>query len=182
MRALIDSFWGQLEATSQKYQVKDSSICFNVETYDEYCKLFKTIYDDIKDRYMKKNVQALDRHKVAAVFIVSTLEANVITYEKELSDNHHFLGKEMFATEVAWAWMLKSFNEKLKDVGLKTVESYHMPVPFACETPYFDIFSRNLYFSKSNTKLIVLDIAEKLFLLEYITLLYNDIDPKLLQD
>lgn len=183
MTPIWKAFWDALNDTVKYHQKKDNAIFLKQEKYDLFKKAATDLYTSIKDNYMKPTVDNLDRHKVAAVMIISAIECEVVGYNKPLQDDTVFLGCEMFATEVALDWMLSALNDKLKDSStVEAISEYCMPEAFACRTSYFDIFSRNLYFSKKYYKLNPLDIAEKLFLLEYITVTQNGIDPKLLHE
>ena len=92
-----------------------------------------------------------------------------------------FIGSELIAIEVALAVMCTLLNDKLEAIGHgKKILSYYMPQAMSCSTPYALIFARNLIYAQKDFVLNPLDIAEKLFLLETITLIKNNIDPQLL--
>ena len=184
MKPIASAYWNELKNTVEYYQKKDNSIFFDDSDgkFQGFYETFKSKYKAIQANYMKKRVTTLDRHKVAAVMIVTTIEKDVIKYRAPLQNEHVFLGAEMFSTEVALSWMLDSLNKKLNELGKTPLDAYHMPKAFSCDTPYFEIFTRNLFFTYKDYKLSPLDIAEKLFLLEYISLLKNDIDPSILHE
>lgn len=178
MKTMFDILWEKLEKVTLEYQKEDSDIIFCSEKRNELKKVFDQLYDKTQERYMDLNVKALDNHKSAAIFIVSTEIVNIVKYNKDLDGNHFFIGQEMFVTETILDFMLCFLNKRLKKLKIESINQYHMPVAFSCETPYFDIFSRNIFYSKEDDKLNVLDLADNLFLLEYITLLKNGIDPQ----
>jgi len=180
MKPIIDAYWKELEKTVIYYQKKNKNIVFNDNRYQEFYDAFKKTYYAIRDVYMKENVTALDRHKVAAVMIVTSIETDVISYRAKLQEDQNFLGAEMFSTEVALSWMLDTLNKKLVALGKSPIAAYYMPQAFSCDTPYFEIFTRNLFFTNRDYKLSPLDVSEKLFLIEYISLLENNIDPSIL--
>ena len=180
MTPIIKAYWKELKRTALYYQKKNKNICFNEDKYNEFHDVFEATYRAIRAEYMKENVTALDRHKVAAVMIVTTIETQVISYSEPIPEGQHFLGSEMLSTEVALSWMLDTLNKKLVEVGKVPIEAYFMPQAFSCDTPYFEIFTRNLFFTHKDYRLSPLDISEKLFLMEYITLLKNDIAPEIL--
>ncbi len=182
MKPIIDSIWNAVKEKIEYLQDDDKNIIFDDSKYDAFKNEFENLYESIKEKYMNKHVTALDRHKVAAVMIVSLLKTNVIAYKK-ISDKFVFIGSEMIATEIALSWMCQNLNERLNELKIEVeITEYIMPRAFACDTPYFEIFSRNLFFAQENYKLNPLDIAEKLFLLEYITIIKNNIDPILLHE
>ena len=183
MTPVLKAFWDALDDTVRYHQKNDDAVILNHDKFDSFKALATELYNSIKNTYMKPTVDTLDRHKVAAVMIVSAIKCKAVEYSKPLQENTVFLGCEMFATEVALTWMLESMNEKLRDSGAEIqISEYYMPEAFACSTPYFEIFSRNLFFAQKHYHLNPLDIAEKLFLLEFITVIKNGVSPSLLHE
>lgn len=180
---VIRVIWDALKASCEWYIRKDSRLIFHDDLFETFRQKFIELYGSIMKKYMKPGVFELDRHKVASITIITSIQTGVISYKDEESHPEIiFLGQEMISTEVALTWMLRGLNTKLKEFGQSaSIDHYYMPVAFACPTPYFEIFCRNLYFARIDYQLNPLDIAEKLFLLEYITLLDTAIDPKILQ-
>lgn len=176
----LEYVWRELKDCYDYYHGYDKKLVFTDDKNAFFTK-FREIYDDIKDKYMRKDVIELDRHKVVAAQITTCIETNLITRDVKKGDV--FLGLYMIALEVGLNWMLIGLNDALARVGVhKEIVEYTMPEAFACSTKYFEVFSRNLYYSHVKGKgLNPLDISEKLFLLEYITLLRNGIDPKVLK-
>ena len=147
MTPIWEAFWNALDDTVTYHQKHDDALFLNKGKFDSFKLRATELYRSIKSEYMKDTVDNLDRHKVAAVMIVSAIECEVVEYKKALQENTVFFGGEMFSTEVALAWMLDSLNEKLKSSGAGVqIFDYYMPEAFACTTPYFEIFCRNLYF------------------------------------
>lgn len=182
MKQIIEAVWDSLKSEVEFYKKKDPNIEFATEKFEDFGKAFRVLYNHIKDEYMEESVDNLDRHKVAAIIIVVTLECELITYKKVLKDNQVFLGQEMIVAQLALSWMLRNLNEVLEEKGQQPVRSYHMPEAFACPTPYFEILCRNLYFSKRDYVLNPLDIAEKLYLIEYITVFKKGRDLSVLKE
>lgn len=180
MKQAIESIWGAIEKTKDLY-AKNGDIFFDVSESKKasFDQSFRKTYNEIKEKYMQKNVKSLDRHKVAAIIIFTILNENIITSKKELQNDTIFLGAEMISISIGLSYMQRALNDVLRKLDVpKTINGYHMPAAFACETSYFDIFARNLYFSKRDYVLNPLDIADKLFLLEYLTLKNEMIDPR----
>ena len=186
MRELAKAFWNALNDTVKYHSNKDKYLHFDESRRDFFLDESEKLYNTIKDHYMDNSkVTVLDRHKVAAVCIIESIKSNAVQYRGNIDEDHRFLGPQMFATEVAFAWMLGQLNECLKKAGLAIqLKTLYMPEAFVCDTPYFEIFSRNLFFSPDfcNGGYNPLDIAEKLYLLEYITLLKNNVDPTMLHN
>ncbi len=87
------------------------------------------------------------------------------------------------AMRVAIDYMIASLNRKLKEKG-KSIEvnGITYPVALSCKTPYFEICCRSLYYARKHYMLNELDIADRLFLLEYITLKDIGINPSILKE
>lgn len=176
----LEYVWRETKDCFQYYKKSDGELQLS-DKKSVFFKRFREIYDDIKSTYMRKDVDELDRHKVVAAQITACIECEVIS--RTVEENQVFMGLYMIALEVGLNWMLMGLNESLKKAGItQKIEQYSMPKAFACATGYFDIFARNLYYAhKMGKGLNPLDISEKLFLLEYITLLKNGIDPAVLE-
>lgn len=182
LQPVINTLLEGLKEACIWYQAQDSCLMYNNIAEEVFCEEFCKMYTQIMHSYMKDNVRELDRHKVASVMIIASIKAGVISYqENKLKPGTKSIAQEMIATEVALSWMLQRLNEKLTALCQRTIEHYFMPEAFVCPTPYFEIFCRNLYYSNQGNKLNALDIADKLFLIEYITLCKNGIDPTLLK-
>lgn len=183
MRQLIESVWESIKKAQQLYS-EEQNIKFDVSEIkkDSFSKNFQNAYDAMKENYMSEDVVALDRHKVAALIICTIIEEKIVTYTN-LDKDQIFLGAEMIALSVGLSYMQRSLNDRLQELSInKRITGYHMPTAMACKTDYFDIFARNLYFSKTRYILNPLDIADKLFLIEYLTLKNEMIEPNLLID
>jgi hypothetical protein len=180
LRKAICEVWDALKETSKRYSKRDEKINFQ-DDFNQFQDRFQAIYSNIKAEYMRSDVIELDRHKIIAAMITTCAEIPVITYSGN-SSRLISLAKYMIPVEVGLNWMLSGLNREMENRQKNySVSRYFMPSAFACPTPYFEIFCRNLYYAKEKgTGLNPLDIAEKLFLLEYITLLKNNIDPEIL--
>lgn len=179
MEATTSNIWELLKITIQKIKETDENIDYDENAKDGFEKIFKDFKDTIKDNYMVEDVKNLDRHKVGAIIIVSILKSNAVKYKRELTANEKFIGQYLVATSVGFTYMQNCLNKILKGKQYELVEKLSLPQPISCETPYFEIFYRNLFYADNNKEwgLNPLDIADRLFLLEYITLLENNIDP-----
>ncbi len=82
--------------------------------------------------------------------------------------------------------MQSYLSERLRKKKISTqVEQYYFPVAFACNTPYGNIMCRILYYEQHKEHGMdfnVLELADRLFLLEYINLLQYGIEPTLLKE
>lgn len=179
MRKALESIWQSVKKAKDIYsKFDDIEIDISREKEEEFSLKFKKMYNEIKAKYMDESVKNLDRHKVAAIIICTLIDTEIIRSKKQMEDGCVFLGAEMIALSIGLSYMQRSLSNILIEKNiLNIITSYHMPKAFSCNTNYFDIFARNLYFSRKDYTINPLDISEKLFLLEYITLLKEGIDP-----
>lgn len=184
MTEIIDKAWELLDVAVSQAKDKDEKVALNDAARDEFASSFKEKYNLIKDKFMKQSVKYLDRHKVASIIIASIVETNAVIYEGDIPKDSTFFGKYLIAFSVGMSYMQNRLNKILKEKGQKEIERFYFPTPFSCKTPYNEIFSRNLYYTHELTdwNLNLLDISEILFLLEYMTLEKNGIDPIVLAD
>lgn len=182
MTPLIENVWELVKEESKKYTEGNSRFIFNESKYKDFKKTFKTNYEKIREEYMLPSVNNLDRHKVSAIIIISLLEVNAISY-KDLEQGSIFIGAELLALKVGLAYLVEKLNEKLQEKGVKQkIEEFKLPNAQSCGTPYMEIMCRNLYYAKNDYKLNPLDLADRLFLVEYIALTKEGIDPDILKD
>lgn len=183
MDQLIDKIWDIVKIGAGNICAKDTDICFGESKKETFKNWVERLYDNLLE-YMEDAEKPLDRHKMAAIFIVAVIKAEVLEGERREAV---FVGNYILAAEVGFSYMRKVLNEKLEEklgVETKNIERFYFPKANSCPTDYFRIFYRNLYFADTNEEwgLNPLDIAERLFLLEYLTLEHNDIEPSILKE
>lgn len=165
-------------------QKSDSRICFHQERKQTFFDRFQELYDYILNNFMavEKGITALDRHKVTAIITICGIESGFVSMD-DVPDGGVFLGKEIISLSVALSFMQASLNEQLKKVGVnKEIKKFEFPKAWTCNTDYFDIMVRNLYYSQQHWKINPLELSEKFFLIEYIELEKNEIDPEVLRE
>lgn len=158
-----------LQSKDIKFDDKKKQFC------ESYCKLYK----EIQDTYMHKS-EALDRHKVAAIMIICVVKIKPLSIQEQSKE---FMGNYVLAADAGFNYMLDELNRVLKDNGMECIQRYAFPDALACDTYYYKIFYRNLYYTEKNESWSYnpLELADKLFLLEYITLKENNVDMKKLK-
>lgn len=182
MTPLIDNVWNLLIEECDKYNQDNPNFEFESTKKDNFKLIFTEKYRYLMETYMDPSVKDLDRHKVASLIIVSLIEVDAIHY-KNLDKDCLFIGAELVATRIGLAYMIEKLNDKLKARGVnKRIENFKFPNAQSCDTSYLDIICRNLYYAKTKYKLNPLDLADRLFLLEYIALCKEGIDPDILKD
>lgn len=182
MRPLIDEIWSLVNIGFKS--VSNDNIKLNQDAYNVFFEEFESCYRDILTQYMSSDVKSLDRHKVAAIIIISLLKANPLEIVN-LPEEKIFLGNENLAFQIGLSYMQHELNKILSEKGIqRKIAQYKMPEAIACETYYIDIVCRNLYFTKMRNDwgFNPLDLSERLFLIEYITLISEGIEPKKLKN
>lgn len=161
---------------------KKKNLTISCKDFNFYKKTFNDLYYKILNDYMEESVDNLDRHKVAAVIIISILKTIDIEYNN-LPETKVLWGKQTVAVNIGLNYMCGELNKILAENGWDgEIEKFDMPNAISCNTSFEDIMIRNLVYAEDNPEwgLNPLTIAENLFLLEYITIIQRGIDFKYL--
>lgn len=182
LKPLMNQLWKIISDGIDTLKSQDSYIIENNDIKEKFEKSFQNLYVQILQNYMDVKTETLDRHKVAAILLISIIETDIL--RSEHNSKKIFMGNYILASDTALTYMLSELNSRLKSKQQNIINSYYFPEALACETNYYRIFYRNLYYiDKSNTwTMNPLDLAERLFLLEYITLKENKIDISILKE
>lgn len=182
MTPLINNIWNLIEKEYNEYSKNNPLLKFNKNKKNKFREIFQKNYNYIIEKYMDKSVKNLDRHKVASLIIISFLEISPISIEN-LNEDCVFVANELISLKSGLAYMINILNEKLKERDSnKLMNTFIFPEAQSCRTSYIDIMCRNLYYAKHDYTLNPLDLAERLFLIEYISLIKTGIDPNILKD
>lgn len=176
MEKFYEEIWQNVKIACR--YVENENIKFDEtkrELYEKKCKELITVVK----QYMNTSSETLDRHKMAAILIIAIIKSEPLICEKVISDSV-FVANYVVAVEVGLSYMRELLNDILEELEENMIDKYFFPESWTCENGYFRVFYRNLYFTNINIEwgLNPLDIAEKLFLLEYITLLKKGINPE----
>lgn len=146
----------------------------------KFCKLFNKEYNYILIQYMDESVVCLDKHKVTAILIKELCTINYVQSYGINTKTEVSIVNESLAMDVALRYMLKELKKELDDCGINNtkITQFILPEASACDTDYITILARNLYFTRNNRRwrFNTLEFAEKLFLLECITLMRHGIE------
>lgn len=184
MRKTKEQIWRMFESVSKDMEAGDSRVQFHKEKKQEFFDGFQKLYDDILNNFMdvENGITTLDRHKVTAIITISGIKSEFVSMNL-LEDENVFLGKEIISLSVALSFMQAALNMKLQKAGIdKRIESFIFPKALTCKTDYFEIMARNLYYSQKYWEMNPLELSEKFFLIEYITLEKNGIDSECLRE
>lgn len=188
MKAVINKVWEALRHTCAQIDEK-SGVTFCEEKYEQFVENFERYYQLFRDDFMTAKTTELDEHKQAAVIIVSAIEANVI--RQEAKAGMIALAPYAVPLNVSLYFLLDRINEKLKKADEKEIAEFFLPFPLACDTPYFESLCRILYFENGGAKeagitypmsFSLVEWADRFFLLEYILLQQNSINPSQLRE
>lgn len=181
MEAFYHATWGNIITAADYLVAEDDNIIFDRDKEEEYKENINQLINVVK-KYMSDRGKNLDRHKIAAIIMVSIVKTAPFR-QKSNDETKTFVGNYVIATEVGLSYMRQLLNECLIEMGEPVIDKYYFPKSWTCQNDYFRVFYRNLYFSdmESSWGLNPLDIAEKLFLLEYVTLEKEGIDIKKLE-
>lgn len=188
MKAVIDKAWDALRRTCEQIDEK-SGVMFCAEKYEQFVDNFERYYKLLRNDFMTEKTTELDEHKQAAVIIVSAIEANAI--HQEAREGMIALAPYAVPLNVSLYFMLDRINEKLKKAGEREISELFLPFPLACDTPYFESLCRILYLENGGAKeegitypmsFSLVEWADRFFLLEYILLQQNSINPSQLRE
>ncbi len=183
MTSFFEAAWKTISKEVEFAQKTDKNIYLNETLKNEICNDLHIEYEKIKNTYMSKDTEFLDRHKVIAILVTLMVKKDLIKYKGKLKADEIFLGKELIATSVAFSVMFDLLQDRLNKAGYKLeCNAYYMPIAMACSTPYQIIFARNLRYCQENGGINILELSEKLFLIETITLVKNNIDPTIIAE
>ncbi|MCM1439752.1 MAG: hypothetical protein NC131_11225 [Roseburia sp.] len=179
---LTESAYEALKNTFDAYKKRYKNIKFN-DDYEKFDLYFNEEYDLFRKKYMIRGDEELDRHKVAALIIVAAMRSQLISCEGKVKSGYFNLQSENIIVDVAFAWIKNELNLLImKKDPSKKVMKLIMPEAFACDTSYYNIFCRSLHYSYHENLLNVLELAEKLFLIEYIAVRENKIPISYLKE
>lgn len=188
MTPVIDKAWAALKANCNQLG-EEVGVSFNQEAYKDFKEQFNYYYGTFLSEFMTKETTELDEHKQTAVIVISAIKSNAI--RQSVRDNEIALAPYSVALNVGLSFLLDRLNEKLIAAGVKEINEFQLPFPIACDTPYFESLCRMLYYEDSNEgksgvnypmSLNMIEWADRFFLLEYILLQKNEINPWILKE
>ena len=182
MNELKTNIWKNVQEQAQLI-IKDypQNFKYNEDSRTIFFQAFEHYYNDIKTKVMYDDVQELDRHKLAAIIICSIIKADAIQSIYPYKEKEYiFDGNEKIALNIGLSYMNASLR-KLLHRNPREEEKFTdfiFPEASMCDKEYVSILCRNLCYAKRDYKLNPIDLANTLFLLEYITLMQVGITPQ----
>lgn len=188
MIPVIKKTWDALRSACNQISAS-SDISFREEAYSQFEKQFYYYYDLVLKQFMTEDTTELDEHKQAAVIVISAIESNAI--QQTVQVNEIPLAPYAIALQVGLSFLLDRINEKLQIAGESLIKEFQLPAPIACNTPYFESLCRMLYYEDSKAEKYgidypmtfnIIDWSDRFFLLEYILLQKNKVNPWVLRE
>lgn len=172
MKETIELIWDKVLEESEKIAKDNNDIIMYYDSYEVFESNFYYFDKLIRENFMKKPDEHLDRHKVAAVIICALVNNDILGIKADAKSKYEgeiFLANEKIAFNIALSYMyeelLIAFTEK--KVPYESVfKEYVFPNPYSCDTNYDLVLCRDLYYAKTYFKLDPLSIANMLFLIE----------------
>lgn len=180
---IIDESWSAITEMYEKYKIGYPTLVFHNDRKKDFDELFKAEYKKVMDTFMTKETDKLDSHKQAALLIICCLKLDIIEHSLGNKDEISIV-PQLIAMNIGLSYMLLCLNDRLKEQDVKKkIERYYMPIATACDTPYPEILCRILYQEQHEPDMDfnVLELSDRLFLLEYINLLQYGIEPQSLK-
>lgn len=176
MTATAIRFWSLVK----KQCSEQPSLCFNSASKKDFLEDCERAYKAYKTRYMKPNVEHLDRHKIGAILICQGLKHHLISATGNIENQCEargeiFIGEEKILIFCVLHYITQQVNKILDTTearknGIGPLLQFRLPSALSCKTEWLDIMSRTLYYNKCDDKISQLSIAEELFLLEQIAI------------
>lgn len=182
MDNLKTNIWENVKKQAE-WIVKDypDNFKFNENSRASFFHAFEHYYNDIKTKVMYDDVQELDRHKLAAIIICSVIQADALQPTHPYKEKEYiFDGNEKIALNIGLSYMNASLKKLLHRYPQEEEKftDFILPEASMCDTEYVSILCRNLCYAKRDYKLNPIDLANTLFLLEYITFIQVGIQPQ----
>lgn len=180
---IVDEAWSAITEMYEMYKISYPLLVFHNDKKKDFDKLFKAEYKNIMDRFMTEETDKLDSHKQAALLIICFLKLRIIEHSLDNKDEISIV-PQLIAVNTGLSYMLTCLNDRLKEKNIKKkIERYYMPIATACDTPYPEILCRILYQEQHEPDMDfnILELSDRLFLLEYINLLQYGIEAQSLK-
>lgn len=181
------AFWDVMYLQLQNLSRASEFLTFrdSVEARASFLRIYKDYENDVAENYMQTHIDGLDRHKQVAILIISAIKADPVRVKVDLPDDRIFVWQTVVVA-CGLSYMLNQLNIVLRSRGYtgNAITEYSLPIAFSCDTDYLNILGRNiLYIQKHDGwELNPVDLANTLFLLEYITLIKSNLDLTILKE
>ena len=181
-----DIIWDKLILPELKQYVKkfEPYIYFSQAAKDEIWKQYVFLNTKLKNQYMQDSSKILDRHKVAACYMVAICNVKPLRFNKPsiAKPNNYFIANELVAISVATTLVVNFVIAATKNSSALTEtqkqEIYDKFKDGICfpekeitnHGEYITNYAMELYLSNIKSDFNLLSIAHELYLLEALTM------------
>jgi len=167
----FDKIWEQICAWSEAFCADHEGYEFQARKKTALARMYREITERFKTLHMLDGSDAkLDRHKIAAAFVISIVKIRPISISTEQKlariKSDEFFCNEKLALVTAFA-IIQAFIEKESGTRSGGGHIARLDVPNCVDGDYWDYFCKELSINRNENKLSLLSIANELFLLEY---------------
>ena len=173
MQAKLQTLWDDMLKAVDCDKKRDKNIIVHRERADEFNRTFHELYSKTMKQNMAQDVIFLDRHKVAAIIILSIIKSEILEY-RDVTDNKVFLGNYHLALSTGLSYMQYELNQVLREKGESIIKKYDFPDVMHGKSSYKENLINMLYFSDKEENLSVLSLANIMFMIETYNLLRRD--------
>jgi len=154
----------------------------SVRAKQSFIQGFCADYSYFVQEFMAIKDAKLDRHKVTAIAMINLMRIDMFKNPPKQDDRLSSFPQQEIAIDVGLSFMLDQLNYELKErLRLRNeLPKYNLPYSFSTEAPYAQMLARELCLTQKRYMLNPIALADKLFMIEYITLLSNNINPECL--
>ena len=176
MKKTVESYFNVVGKYCETLNSSGLNINFYYEKKDAYIESVIDRYKAYKKDYLQEDVEYLDRHKMAAILVVCGIEHQIVDSGetgREIDKGKIDICCQKILLMAAFDYLLEIMNLKIEnaDTNLNKINKISFPKAFTCQTKFIDILSRTLFYAEKKYVLNEMELAEKFFLLEYISIL-----------
>jgi hypothetical protein len=178
----FDIIWKTLETEAANLIQGDAALFrFRGDCKDKLYATYEELRAYAKKQYMVDSTELIDRHKIAAIYMMAMLFVRPIEYLKPAPKNSgkDWLLNEKFTITLGLS-ILREFiiNNPKSTPAQKQRLKHGFRFPDVDHGSYGENWAVELYWGVKNRDLSVLPLAHELFLLEYYNLHLNNSDKK----
>lgn len=169
MNNKLDTLWEEMVQNAYNKKRTDSNIVVNDNRKEIFFNIFDQTYAEFKKKYMKDEVEYLDRHKVAAILIYAVIKTKIMEYRIK-DDNRVFLDNYYLAFSTGMSYMQYEVNISNIGQNKPPINKFKFPDVLFGKKSYIQHIINMLYVADLENHLNLFELANILFLLE----IYNN--------
>ena len=178
MRNTTMSFVEVLKEECKSLSSKGLPVSLNDGIVEKYIDDCSQTYDLYRLRFMTSGVTSLDRHKIASILVLEAIANDLIkTDESIIPEGMISIGQEKVVIRCALYYIQREFNQLIEGHSFEKMDRFILPTAFSPQTKYIDtmcriqLHSKKFYNKTEYLQIALMDLADRFFLLEYISIL-----------